>query len=227
MYLKILLSIFTLLVVSCAPIQRYESVVQNSYKRSKTYTSYNQKVEDDISYFKLRKNKEKLFFLIRNEKDVLELLLSIKYKGKNWMYMSKIEFIDLETDKSFLLDFYEHKLYRPIWKDRTTLGMKVEEYIAFPLKEKEIEEIISLISLKNIQIKLYSDFDERTFTRYLEETEKNNLIEVFLFYKELEEKIISEKENNERLRLEEEKLDENKQEFYESTNSKELENLQD
>lgn len=215
MYQKILLSILGLFLISCAPIQRYEKVVQRSYRRSQSYKGYRKKTDENITYLKLRRNKDKLFFLVRKEDDVVELLLSVKYKGRDWMYMSKIKFIDLETQESYLLDFYEHKLYRPIWKDRTTIGMKVEEYIAFPLRKDEVENIIDFIYRDNIQIKLYSDFDERTFSRNLGEREKNRLIQVFEFFNELQDKLIEEAKEKERLLLEEKKLDINKEEFYE------------
>jgi hypothetical protein len=184
--LKRIVIISTLIILAgCAGNQRYATVVQKGFKRSKTYELYKEKVNDDFIYYKRKKNKGMLFFFLKKEDEKVDLYLSIKYRGKNWMYMSKIEFEDENTGEKYLLDFYEHKLYKPLWKDRTTISLKVEEYLAFPLTEEEAENIAPFLASEKLKITYYSDYDDRKAERILSEKDRDYMKEVYEFYLEM------------------------------------------
>lgn len=208
---KILILLAAFSVFGCSGGQRYYEVVQKGYKNSKDYEAYKEKKVDDISYYKNKKKGKRLFFFVKEEDEKTMLYLSLKYKGRNWMYMSKIEFRDKEIDESYILDFYEHKLYRSIWKDRTTLGLKVEEYIAFPLVEEEIENIIYYLQKENIELVYHSDYDERKAYRDLKEKDREYMLEVYEFYENIKNTKL---EKEELRKAEAEKVvDENKEKF--------------
>lgn len=209
--LKKIFVISTLIILAgCAGNQRYATVVQKGFKRSKTYELYKEKVDDDVIYYKRKKNKGMLFFFVKKEDEKIDLYLSVKYRGKNWMYMSKIEFEDEDTGEKYLLDFYEHKLYKPLWKDRTTINLRVEEYLAFPLTEEEAENIAPFLVSENLKLTYYSDYDERKAERKLKEKDRLYMKEVYDFYLGMKNGIEEEARN--KLDLEN-ALDEYKEQF--------------
>lgn len=212
---RIILTIFSMIILGCTPLQRYDKVFKKGYKNSKIYEGFEEKVVDESNtYYKLDKkirgtHGEELRYFAENKGEEVILYLSIKYKGKDWLYMQSIEFLNLETNEKYLLDFYEHKLYKAIWKDKTTWGLKVEEYLAFPLVKEEIDKINSFLAFDNVQITLFSDYDERNHMRQLSKKEKEYMLKTFAFYLDLKGEML--------LKVEAEKeevvIDENMEEF--------------
>ncbi len=211
----IILTIFSMIILGCTPLQRYDKVFKKGYKNSKVYKGFEEKVvEESNIYYKLDEkikgtDGEELRYFVEKKDEEVILYLSIKYKGKDWLYMKAIEFEDLATKEKYLLDFYEHKLYKAIWKDKTTWGLKVEEYLAFPLEEEDINKINKYLTLDNVNITLYSDYDERSHLRELNNIEKEYMLKTFAFYLEMKNEILANKESEEK----EVVVDKNMEEF--------------
>ena len=182
----ITLIILSLALFSCTNNQ-YREIVNKNYKKS-NIKGIKIKEEENISYYKndYRKKlwKEEVFLILKEENEKNRFYLGINYKGKDWLYMSSIEFIG---DESLLIDFLDYKTFNPIWKDNTTLDMKVEEKILFPLDEKYLETMEQILKQKNVKIVLRSDYDERLHMRTLGEKESIRMQEIFELHKKLNE----------------------------------------
>ncbi len=212
---RIILTIFSMIILGCTPIQRYDKVFKKGYKNSRVYKDFEEKVLDESNiYYKLDKkirktHGEELRYFVEKIGEELILYLSIKYRGKDWLYMKAIEFENESNNESYLLDFYEHKLYKALWKDKTTWSLKVEEYLAFPLNMEEIKEINKYLTLEDVKITLYSDYDERNHVRGLSQKEKEYMLKTFAFYQDVKEEMLK--------RVEEQKedkvIDKNMEEF--------------
>lgn len=184
---KIILIAFGILLIGCTRVQRYDKIVKKGYRNSKEYVGFREKkVEEGSTYYKLDKKikstKEPIFYFIEKTEKEAKLYLAINYRAKNWLYMKAIEFVDTDSGESYMLDFYDHKIYKAIWKDNTTMSLKVEEHMAFPLEEEEVTEINKYLSADKIKIRLYSDYDSRTYERELNADEKEEMLEVFDLY---------------------------------------------
>ena len=182
----IILMILSLTLISCAN-NDYDKIINEDYKKSEVKGIKNKK-EENITYYKndYRKKlwKEDIFLILKEENGNRKFYMGINYKGKEWLYMSSVEFIG---DDKLFIDFFDYKTFNPIWKDNTTLNMKVEEKILFPLDEKHLEVLEKIIKQKNVKVVLRSDYDDRLHMRTLGENESIRMQEIFELHKKLKE----------------------------------------
>lgn len=182
----IILMILSLTLISCAN-NDYDKIINKDYKKSQVKGIKNKK-EENITYYKndYRKKlwKEDIFLILKEENGNRKFYMGINYKGREWLYMSSVEFIG---DDKLLIDFFDYKTFNPIWKDNTTLNMKVEEKILFPLDEKHLEVLEKIIKQKNVKVVLRSDYDDRLHMRTLGENESIRMQEIFELHKKLKE----------------------------------------
>lgn len=189
----LLIIVILIIMTGCkAGDSKYSKLILKDYKTSIKYKGYYEKEKNpNPQYYKLKTYnrfwQEEIFLVIEDdsEKSEVNLLLAIKYRGKDWMYMKELEFISSEIYENFLLDFELDKYQIPIWKDNATLAMGVEERIAIKLEEPEIEKLEKFVNSVDLEIKLYSDYDDRTYARKVRPKEKLDIKEVLELYKEL------------------------------------------
>jgi hypothetical protein len=178
--------ILSLTLISCAN-NDYDKIINKDYKKSQVKGIKNKK-EENITYYKndYRKKlwKEDIFLILKEENGNRKFYMGINYKGREWLYMNSVEFIG---DDKLFIDFFDYKTFNPIWKDNTTLNMKVEEKILFPLDEKHLEVLEKIIKQKNVKVVLRSDYDERLHMRTLGENESIRMQEIFELHKKLKE----------------------------------------
>lgn len=198
--MKKIIFIFSLLFLISCTNTNYEKIIMDGYKKYKKDKTYEirspkkkwfRKMTDEEKqeaiYFKKKPFyifwENQMFFVVKEdyykEEDTF-LFLCIKYRGRDWQYMNKVEFSNGE--KSYLLDFTYEKYGKPLWKDNMTWSTGVEEYISFELQEEVINEIIPILEAGNVSIKLYSDYDDRTKERKLKEKEIKTMIDMYNFY---------------------------------------------
>lgn len=191
----IILMILSLTLISCAN-NDYDRIIKKDYKKSEI-KGIKIKTEENTKYYKndYKKKlwKEEVFLILKEENGQGKLYLGINYKGKEWLYMSTIEFIG---DDSLFIDFFDYKTFNPIWKDNTTLDMNVEEKILFVLDDKNLEKLEKIIKQKNVKVVLRSDYDDRLHMRTLGEVESLRMQEIFELHKKLKEEKERTKDGN-------------------------------
>lgn len=180
---KTIILLSTLLFFSCSN-NEYTKLTKEGFKKS-NIPNVKTKVVSDKTYYKYDYTKkfwqEELFLLIESgEKSTL--YMGVNYRGKDWLYMSSIEFIG---DENLLIDFSDYKYYNPIWKDNVTLNMGVEEKILFPLKPEYIETLQKLVLNKNLKVILRNSYDDKFAMRTLTDGEAQRMKEILDLYKSI------------------------------------------
>lgn len=178
---KTIILMLTLFVISCTN-NNYEKLVDENFKKSKIENILEKNIEKK-TYYKYdysKKFKQENIFLFIEKEDTVKLYLGINYRGKDWLYMKSIEFLGSEN---FEIDFLDYRTFNPIWKDKTTINMGVEEKILFPVDEKYIINLEKMLQNDEVNIILKSDYDERTSKRRLSEKELIRMRKILDLYK--------------------------------------------
>lgn len=178
---KTIILMLTLFVISCTN-NNYEKLVDENFKKSKIENILEKNIEKK-TYYKYdysKKFKQENIFLFIEKEDIPKLYLGINYRGKDWLYMKSIEFLGSEN---FEIDFLDYRTFNPIWKDKTTINMGVEEKILFPVDEKYIINLEKMLQNDEVNIILKSDYDERTSKRRLSEKELIRMRKILDLYK--------------------------------------------
>lgn len=182
---KLVILSLTLLFMACSN-NEYVKLVDKGFVSS-DIKDIKEKIVDKKTYYKYDYNKKfwkENVFLFVESGEIPKIYLGINYTGKEWLYMKSIEFVGNEN---LLIDFLDFRTFNPIWKDGTTITMRVEEKILFPLDEKNIENLEKIIGDKNVKIILRSDYDSRFSMRTLSEDESMRMKKILDLYKSIKE----------------------------------------
>lgn len=182
---KLIILLLSLTFFACSN-NEYVKTVKEGYEKS-TYKDILIKTVDKKSFYKNDYTKkfwqEDMFLLLESE-DKTKVYMGINYRGKDWLYMSSVEFVG---DESFTIDFMDSKTFNPIWKDNVTISMGVEEKILFPLTDKQLEDLSKIIGNKNVKIILRNAYDDKFHMRTLTEDENFRMKQILDLHKSIKE----------------------------------------
>lgn len=191
---KLIILLLSLTFFACSN-NEYVKTVKEGYVES-DYRDILVKTVDKKSFYKNDYTKkfwqENIFLLLETE-DKTKVYMGINYRGKDWLYMSSVEFVG---DESFTIDFMDSKTFNPIWKDNVTISMGVEEKILFPLTEKDIESVEKIIGNKNVRIILRNAYNDEFHMRTLTEDESIRMKQILDLHKSIKEEKERKKDGN-------------------------------
>jgi len=183
--LKNLLLLLVILTFTSCSKNLYVKNIENGYKKSQDDKTIYIQDSDTVTFTKKKIKYEvydnQHFLVIKEDKITHEktLYLALKYRGDEWIYMNALDFI---SNNTYHIDFMNRKMSTAFWRDKSNLVDSVEEYIAFALKPEEILELKNALNSDHVEIKYYSEVDDRTATSTLTDEEIKNMKTILELY---------------------------------------------
>ena len=159
--------------------------------------------EQDITDNKKDNNDEDTF--TKKEKKQVEkeqylIYLCTKYKGKDWIYLSGVRFIDPKSKYEMEIPFGSAVSKDIIRSDGVTVFGGVYESTCFTVEKKQMEKLYKYLKdRENLEMTFTSNYDIRVYHRRLTEKERKQILEKYeyslILNNKLKEEIKSKKIN--------------------------------
>lgn len=177
------LYLFLILAMIGCSSTSYEKVARKGYRVSKADNRFLAKEESGLSYYKYNDEEARVYMVIEKNKvsEELRLLLSLEYRGEDWIYMERVDFKGSGEDVG--VDFLRAKFEGALVQEIPRASGDVVERVLVPVSEEQLNQLGELLGRSGqVKARYSSRYKDRSAEIMLTPQEKEGLLTMIKLY---------------------------------------------
>jgi len=177
------LYLFLILAMIGCSSTSYEKVAREGYRVSKADNRFLAKEESGLSYYKYNDDESRVYMVIEKNEVSGELrsLLSLEYRGKNWLYMERVDFKG--SGEEVEIDFLRAKFEGALVQEIPRASGDVVERVLVPVSEEQLNQLGELLGKSGqVKTRYSSRYKDRSAEIILTPQEKEGLLTMIKLY---------------------------------------------
>ena len=179
---KTLYALLMLMIMGCSS-NPYEKVAREGYGVSIIDSRFLSKRENHTWYYRYNDEEARVYLILERDEisEDIKPLLSLEYRGENWIYMEKVTFTSEE--ERLEIDFLREKFSRALVQEISKASGSVAERILIPVDDEVIGKLGKLFEAGAEVKTLYSSrYRGRNDEMILTPQEKEGIIIMIKLY---------------------------------------------
>lgn len=170
-----------LAMIGCSTTTSYEKIAREGYRVSKADSRFLAKGKNGVSYYKYNEEEARVYMVLEkaNATNELRPLLSLEYRGKDWIYMERVDFKGSGEDVG--VDFLRAKFEGAPVQEIPRASGDVVERILVPVPEEKLNSLEKLLT-GEVKAMYSSRYKDRSAEITLTPQEKEGLLTMIKLY---------------------------------------------
>ena len=170
-----------LAMIGCSTTTSYEKIAREGYRVSKADSRFLAKGKNGVSYYKYNEEEARVYMVLEKNIATNELrpLLSLEYRGEDWIYMERVDFKGSGEDVG--VDFLRAKFEGAPVQEIPRASGDVVERILVPVPEEKLNFLEELLT-GEVKAMYSSRYKDRSAEITLTPQEKEGLLTMIKLY---------------------------------------------
>ena len=170
-----------LAMIGCSTTTSYEKIAREGYRVSKADSRFLAKGKNGVSYYKYNEEEARVYMVLEKNIATNELrpLLSLEYRGEDWIYMERVDFKGSGEDVG--VDFLRAKFEGAPVQEIPRASGDVVERILVPVPEEKLNSLEELLT-GEVKAMYSSRYKDRSAEITLTPQEKEGLLTMIKLY---------------------------------------------